>query len=389
MFSRKKTTREPAETFAAHLERAKSSGRALLDLTESDPARCGLGWSVTELEAILADVHGDGRATAQALSSGRDAVASYLAGRGVSVAPDRIQLARSRASALRLALKAVCEEGDEILVASPGDPSIDAIAAAESVRVGCYALAYDGAWRVDRRSLAKAVIARTRAILVGNPSEPTGALVDREDLAWVEQLCSLRGIALIGDEAFVDTAVVPVPSVLAATRCLVLHLSGLSGICGLPRFGAEWLAVSGPDALVAPAVARLQEPMNLDSAVPGSVQVAVPALLARREQFLAPLRRRLAENRGAIASAALRESPWSLQWGRGGHWAVLEIGAAREDQALCLALLDDGVAVFPGTYFGFPASGYLVVSLLPSPEIFREALSLLDQRLRRPLLAGR
>ncbi len=364
------------------------SARPLLDLTESDPARCGLGWDSTDLEAILRDGREAGpdrlrHAGAQA----RDAVASYLAGRGISLAPDRIRLTRSRGDAIRLAVQALCDASDEILVASPGDPVVERLAATGPVRVGRYALAYDREWHLDRKSLAGAVTDRTRAVLAGNPSEPMGAMLSREDLAFLEVLCTARGMALVVDEAFIDTGPGASPSALEATRCLAFHVSGLSGVCGLPGVGAEWLAAAGPDDLVAAALARLDEALRAGPAsVPAPVEVAIPALLARRERFLAPLRARLAGNRTSLATAALREAPWSLCWGGGGCWAVLRIGSAEGDEALCRALRGDGVAVQPGSAYGLPDDGYLVVSLLPPPDVFVPALSRIDRRLRAPIL---
>jgi alanine-synthesizing transaminase len=372
--------------FSVRLERARTSGRPLLDLTEADPARCGLGWDPGELEALLAVARESaGDPPRDALPAARDAVASYLAGRGASIAPDRIRFTASRSSAHRVLLKALCDADGEVLVASPSDASLEAAAAAEAVRVGRFDLHYDGGWRLDLGSLGKAITRRTRAILVGNPSDPTGAMMDREDLARIEDLCSGRGIALIADEAFADTALAPWASALHATRCLAFHVSGLSGVCGLARLRTEWWAVAGPNELAGSARSLLERTAEADPSVPGSALLAVPALLARRERFLARLRTRLSENRAALAVAALGESPWSLLWGRGGCWAVLEIGSAQRDESVCVALLEDGVAVRPGSLHGLPGSGYLVLSLLPPPEIFGEALARLDRRLRAPL----
>jgi aspartate/methionine/tyrosine aminotransferase len=380
------TTSNPrAVGFATRLKHARASGRSLLDLAESDPSCCGLAWDPTELETILSDRRDSHHQPAPGgLVEAREAVSSYLAGRGASVPPDRVFLTLSRNEAYLLLLKLLCGPDDEVLVASPSYPFLERLADSESVRVGRYALIYDGEWRLDRKSLRKAIRRRTRALVVGNPSDPTGAVLSRDDLAFVEGLCSTTGIALIGDEAFADTALAPSATVAEVRQCLAVHVSGLSGVCGLPRF-AEWLAVAGPDELVGPALSRLELLADVQVSLSDRLQLALPALLARREPFLKALRARLAENRSSLATAALREAPWSLQWGRGGCWAVLQIGGAEEEESLCLALLEDGVAVQPGFFHGLPRYGYLTVSLLPTPQIFGEGLARLDRRLRAPL----
>jgi aspartate/methionine/tyrosine aminotransferase len=373
------TTPIAPQDFGLRLDRLRAAGVLRFDLTESDPARCGLGWDRRELEALL-EGRGPSRPDpASALAGAREAVASYLAGHRVPVAPDRIFFAASRSAARRLALAAASGPDDEVLIPAPARPLVE-----EGLpHARRYALTFGEEWRIDRRSLRRAVGPRTRAIVVGNPAEPTGALLAAEELAALDELCGLRGLALIGDEAFLDTAPGAEASVGRATRCLALHVSGLSGVCGLPAVGAEWVAVAGPEALAAPAVARLRTRSGATAPAAEPGLHALPALLARREPFLEALRARLARNRGAIAAASLREAPWSLQWGGGSCWAVLQINPVRDETELCLQLLDEGVAIQPGHLDGLPPAGFLVVSLLPESEVFQAGLERLERHLRR------
>jgi aspartate/methionine/tyrosine aminotransferase len=370
------------DDFATRLERVRAAGVLRIDLTEADPARCGLGPDPREVAALVEGA--GGRATvaggpAGGLTEAREAVASYLAGHRVSVPPDRIFFAASQSAARRLALAAVCgAAGDEVLVPAPARVFVEG----PGVRLRPYALAFGEEWRLDGRSLRRAVGPSTRAVVVGNPAEPTGALLAGDDLAALDELCGVRGLALVGDEAYLDTAIGASTSVARAARCLSLQLSGLTGVCGLPGIGAEWVAVAGPDALAAPAAARLR-PLAEAAPLPERTLRAIPALLARREPFLEAVRARLARNRGAIGAASLREAPWTLQWGGGGAWAVLQINPTRDETELCLALLDEGVALRPGHLDGLPPSGHLVVSLLPEPSAVLAGLESLERHLRR------
>jgi aspartate/methionine/tyrosine aminotransferase len=201
------------------------------------------------------------------------------------------------------------------------------------------------------------------------------------ELGALEELCAAREIALIGDEACIDTAIGPSVSVARAERVLAIHASGLIGVRGLP--GAAWVAVAGAPALAVAAAERLELLTAAIPAVPSAALRSMTALLARRETHLATLRARIAKNRGSIAHAALREAPWSLLWGAGGPWAVLQINPTRDDRELCLELLDEGVAVRPGSLDGFPPTGHLVVSLLPEPDVLLGGLEVLERHLRR------
>jgi hypothetical protein len=362
----------------------RASQRPLLDLTERDPARCGLAWAAAELERLRADERAVAAVPGSSgLREARDAIASYLVGRGTEVGPERILIIPSAREAYRSLFRLLCKPGDVVLVPSPNHPLLDPLAQLESVQPGRYPLKYDGEWHVDRKGLRRAVTARTRAIVAASPAIPTGAVLAREELAFFEDLCAERGIALIGDEALADTALGPAPSVMGASRCLSFHISGLSTVCGLAHV-ASWIAVAGPELLVSRALQQLAPLAGVAPGVSQAAQVAIPALLARRAEFLALLRHRLLGNRAHLSTAALREAPWTPLSSGGGWSAVLEIGAAWDEEALCLRLLDDGVVLRPGFLDGFDRNGYLVLSLLPDPATFSEALDRLERRLREP-----
>lgn len=373
---------DPRSDFLAEVRRARASGRPLLDLTGSSPARCGLGWDPAVLGALMAGAAA-GAPPAQAAHDARSAVSRYLADRRHDVAPERIVLAASTRRACAFLLQLLCRPGDEVLVPS-GQPFPERLARAGSVHVARYPLRYDGEWRLHRKALARAVTPRTRAIFVASPSTPAGAVLSRKELAFLEKLGAEKGLALVGDESLADTALEAAPSVCDVSRCLAFHVSGLSTVCGLPRL-PSWIALAGPGPLVSSALSGLDRIARAHRAPSTPALRATPPLLVRRGWFLDPLVRRLGDNRVRLATDALREAPWSLLRSGGGWWATLQINPAEEEDAVCRSLLADGVVVRPGFLHGLEPSGYLVLSLLPEPGRFVEALDRLERRLRRPL----
>jgi aspartate/methionine/tyrosine aminotransferase len=359
-----------ANALAARTDALRASGRPVLDLAQSNPTRAGLAWDPGELAAVL----GDERAaiyapTPQGLPEARAAVAEYLAARGAPVDAGRILLTASTSEAYALLFKLLCDPGDEVLVPAPSYPLLDLLADLEAVRLVRYPLRYDGAWHVDLAAIEAAVGPRTRALVAVSPANPTGAVLDGEELAALDRLCAAHDLALLGDEVFADTALGPCPSVVAgAGESLAFHLSGLSKVCGLPQLKAGWIAAAGPAERVGPALARLEVIADAYLSVSGPAQLALPSLLARRERFLAPLRARLAANRTILA--AIRDASATALASAGGWTAVLRIRQTVDEESLCLALLDDGVVVQPGFFYDFERPGYLVVSLLAPPTEF-------------------
>ncbi|HYD42790.1 MAG TPA: pyridoxal phosphate-dependent aminotransferase [Anaeromyxobacter sp.] len=369
-----------ANALAARLEAARAAGGLVADLTESNPARAGLRWPEETLAAALggpgaADYAPDPRGALPA----RRAVAAYLRDRGHAVPEERIVLTASTSEAYGFLLKLLCDPGDDVLVPAPAYPLLDLLAGLEGVAVRRYPLRYDGAWHVDLPALEEAIGPRTRAVLVVSPANPTGAVLSAEELRALDARCAARGLALLSDEVFADAAPHAAPSALVAERCLAFHLSGLSKVCGLPQLKVGWLAATGPDALVRAALDRLEVIADTYLSVSGPSQRALAALLPAREAFLGPLRARLAQNRAALLAHGA--GAFDVLRSAGGWSAVLRIGQTVDEEALCLALLDDGVAVQPGFFFDFARSGYLVLSLLPQPQAFAEGVVRIARRL--------
>lgn len=101
------------------------------------------------------------------------------------------------------------------------------------------------------------------------------------------------------------------------------------------------MAVAGPEALAGPLASRLASLAGAEAAGSRAGVLLLPSLLGRRESFLSRLRARLTRNRSAVASASVREAPWTMQWG-GGWWAVLQINPDQDADELCLALARGG-----------------------------------------------
>ncbi len=380
MLSRRTEWDLRANAVSARLDAARASGRSLLDLAESSPARVGLAWPAEEIAAALADPRvASHDPTPRGLPEARAAVAAYLAARGVEVAPARILLTASTSEAYAVLLKLLCDPGDEVLVPAPAYPLLDLLADLEAVRLVRYPLRYDGEWHADLAALESRLSPLTRAVVVVSPSNPTGGVLAAAELARLDALCAARGLALVGDEVFADTALRSAPSVAQARSCLAFHLSGLSKVCGLPQLKVGWIAAAGPDALVDPALERLEVVLDAYLSVSGPAQLALPRLLSRRETFLAPLRARLGTNRAALARLG-GTSCGALRSG-GGWSAVLRCGETVDEEALVLGLLEDGVAVQPGFFYDFESPGFLIVSLLPRPEEFAEGLARIVRRL--------
>ncbi|HVP68261.1 MAG TPA: pyridoxal phosphate-dependent aminotransferase [Anaeromyxobacteraceae bacterium] len=380
MFSRRTGWDLAANAVGSALEAARASGRALLDLTESNPTRCGLEWDQGELGRALLDPRIASYEPAPlGLQGAREAVAAYLSRGGRPVDPRRIVLTASTSEAYALVLKLLCDPGDEVLFPAPCYPLLEVLAGLESASLARYPVAWDADWDLDQACLRDAVGPRTRALVAVNPSVPTGACARAGDLELLERFCADRGLALLLDEVHAETGDGVVA--LAGRSALTFRLSGLSKVAGLPQLKVAWIALAGPEDLAAEAASRLEVAADCFLSPSGPSQLALPRLLDLRERFLVPLRERLAANRRALARAVPGSAPFGAIAGPAGWTAVLRVGETQDEERLCLGLLESGVAVWPGFFYDFPRNGHLVVSLLVKPEVMEGALAVLVPRL--------
>jgi aspartate/methionine/tyrosine aminotransferase len=355
------------------------------DLTESNPTRAGIAYPGRLLDALAQPSGLIYTPEPFGLPSARDAVVGDFRRRGTSVSRDRVVLTASTSDAYSMLFKLLCDPGDEVLVPAPSYPLFEYLAALDSVRPRTYQLEYHGAWSLDLDLLRRATTDRTRAVVVVNPNNPTGSYLKRAELDALAVHCRAHGLALIGDEVFaeyvLDAELPRTSSVLAQRQALTFGLGGLSKGLGLPQLKLGWMVATGPDELVRPALERLELICDTYLSVATPVQAALPALLAEGAAIRTGIRERVTRNYRALLEAAPQYPSVNVLPAEGGWYAVIQVPAMQSEESLVLQLLEhDRVLVHPGYFFDFPREAFLVMSLLPRPEVFDRAVSRVLQR---------
>lgn len=388
----KLSSRLPAQLGANRLTRLlvarRAAGLPVLDLTESNPTAVGFRCPETEILAALGRPEIlRYRPSPQGDLAARLAIAGYYQDHGRVVDPDSLFLTASTSEAYAYVFKLLADPGQEILVPRPSYPLFDALVGLEALGLVRYPLRYDqrAGWRIDLEQLENMVSTETRAIVAINPNNPTGSFVRPEELAGLNTICQRFGLALIIDEVFLDyggpAGKSGRGSAVGNEAALTFVLSGLSKVVGLPQLKLGWLQVSGPKALVERAKEGLEFIADTYLSVGGSVQQAAPALLALREDFQGQVRKRLEVNTRYLAEACAGSAKEVLR--RDGGWnAVLRLaGDLDEEELVCGLLEETGVLVHPGYFYDFRTEGFVVLSLLPEPTVFRDGVDRLQQRL--------
>jgi alanine-synthesizing transaminase len=381
MFSRRfKWDLEP-NRLARLFEEKKRAGARILDLTESNPTRADFDYQVEEILGALAQTPAMLYEPApRGLPIAREAVAGYYAERGFDVDPERIHLTASTSEAYSFLFKLLADHGESVLVPQPSYPLFEFLAALEGVELHPYELHYvhTAGWSIDFDSVEKAVAPNTRAIILVSPNNPTGSFAKLREVDRLNAICARYDLALIADEVFGDYGFIDdesrAGSLVSNDSVLTFVMSGLSKILALPQMKLGWIVTNGPPGLREEAIERLDFIADTFLSVSAPVQRSARAWLKLRQSMHDQILDRVCANlnclRGVIEESSLR-----LLSVEGGWYATLELPRQFTEEEWAMTLLEkDDVLAHPGYFFDFPREAFLVLSLLPRAEIFREAV---------------
>ena len=375
------------------LDELRSSGAPVLDLTVSNPTHCGFHYDADAIltalhnpAALQYDPHPKGTVAAR-----REVASYYLDDHKTVVDPESLFLTTSTSEAYTYVFRLLCNPGDELLLPKPSYPLFEFLAGLQDVQLVPYPLEYAHGWFIDFQSLEGAITPRTRAILLVHPNNPTGSYVQPEELDRLNGLCLKYHLALIVDEVFLDFAFDGAARKTFAANSLALTftLSGLSKICALPQMKIAWLAVSGPAALLRPALERLEIIADTYLSLSAPAQAALPALLAERHSLRAQLLERIRENRAQLQSLLGTHPAVELLHADAGWYAVLRlrphsVQSHPSDEDLAIHLLrDHHVLVHPGHFYDFSSSNHLVLSVITPQAAFQTAVERILRELDR------
>ncbi len=385
-FSRRTDWRTAPNLLAQAMDAKKRSGKKLIDLTESNPTRCGFGYLKSELLKPFSsesnflyepDSHG--------LAVAREAVCDYYAEKKVTVQPDQVFMTAGTSEAYSYIFRLLCENGESILVPQPSYPLFDYLADLNDIAIKRYRLNYEDGWRIDRPSLENAAAGNPKAVILVNPNNPTGNFVRPDELELINRVCRQAECAIISDEVFWDFSfekgAKDHPSFAANHGVLTFTLSGVSKIMGLPQMKLSWIVVSGPEAIRRQATERLEVIADTYLSVNTPSQRALASWLDAREEAKTEMLERILSNKQYLEEALGASGGPELLKSDGGWYGVIRYDSSLNEEAIALHLLEEqNIIIHPGYFFDFEDGRHGVVSFLTRIEIFREGVNRLTRR---------
>jgi alanine-synthesizing transaminase len=304
-------------------------------------------------------------------------VAAEYTGRGVPVSADRVLITTGTSEGIELALTAIVDEGEAVLVPSPTYPLYTAVLAKIGAEPQYYRTDPEDGWLPDLDDLRRHITAKTRVLVVIDPNNPTGAIYPDHVRRELIGIADRHGLVILADEVYGDLAYDgPVPPMAALDPgASIISYSSLSKAYLAPGWRAGWMAVGATGRLDG-ALAAIKKLADGRLCSPGPMQYAVVAALTGDRSHQIAFRAQLRE-RAQLTTARLNAiEGMRCVAPRGAFYAMPQVTLppGRTDEDYVLALLrDTGILCVYGSGFGTPPEqGCFRVVFLASPDELRQ-----------------
>ena len=373
----------------------EAQGRTLVKLNIGNPGAFGFR-APEHLQRAIADriESTDPYTHQQGLPAAREAIAAYHRARGTpNASPERVFVGNGVSELIDLSLRALLNPGDEVLLPSPDYPLWSAATILNDGRPVYYRCSPENGFLPDPEEIAALVSPRTRAIVLINPNNPTGATYPRALLERIVAIAAKHGLLLMSDEIYDeilydDANFQPLAPLAGDLPCL--SFGGLSKVHRACGWRVGWAVLSG-DPLASGDFHHAMDllgALRLCANVPG--QFAIEQALHGIDT-IRPLTApggRLHATRQALIDCCEASEHLSLVVPQGALYGFpAVVGDAAEgfdDHAFALEMLEhEDVLIVPGSSFNVPYRNHFRVTLLPEASVLRDVFARIDRVLSR------
>lgn len=236
---------------AAEAKRLEDEGHKILKLNIGNPAPFGFAAPDDILKDVIHNLPtAQGYSDSQGIYPARVAVMQYFQQLGIrNVAIDDIFLGNGVSELIVMAMQALVDDGDEILIPAPDYPLWTAAASLAGGKVVHYKCDEENHWFPSIEDIASKISKKTKAIVLINPNNPTGAVYSKEILAEILALARKHQLVVFSDEIYdkilYDDAK-HIPTASLANDVFIITMGGLSKNYRIAGFRAGWMVITGP-----------------------------------------------------------------------------------------------------------------------------------------------
>ncbi|MCP9961978.1 pyridoxal phosphate-dependent aminotransferase [Streptomyces somaliensis] len=366
--------------------RLEAAGHRILKLNTGNPAAFGFECPPAILEDMLRNLgtsHGYG--DAKGLLAARRAVMSHYETQGVPLSVEDVYLGNGVSELIQMAMQALLDDGDEVLVPAPDYPLWTASVALAGGTPVHYRCDEQSDWMPDLADIERRITDRTKALVVINPNNPTGAVYDDEMLRGLTEIARRHNLVVCSDEIYdkiLYDGATHTPTAAIAPDLLCLTFNGMSKNYRVAGYRSGWLAVCGPKAHASSYIEGLTILANMRLCANMPAQHAIAAALQGLqsiEALVAP-GGRLLEQRDAAYERLIDIPGVSCVKPKGALYLFPRLDPAvykiKDDRQMVLDLLRaEKIMVVHGTGFNWHEPDHFRIVTLPNTTDLVDAVT--------------
>lgn len=281
-------------------EQLASEGKEILPLNIGDPLRFDFQTPPHLVDAVVKAMREgkNGYAPSPGVNDALEAVRREANRKGIRNVQS-VFITQGVSEAVDICLTALVNPGENVLTPNPNYPLYSAVLAKLGAQPNPYQLDEESGWEPDVEHMASRIFAGTRAIVIINPNNPTGAVYSRKTLEAIIELARRHNLVIFSDEIYdklvLDGEHVSIASL--ATDVPMVTFGGLSKACLAPGWRVGWAIISGEAAALKPYLEGIHKLLRGRLSANHPEQYAVRPALEGPEEHLAEMIRKLRQRR--------------------------------------------------------------------------------------------
>lgn len=285
--------------------------------------------------------------------------------------------------AIELCISALVNQGENFLMPTPGYPLYTAVQAKYELEPNPYYLDESNGWQPDIEDIKSKINSKTRAIILINPNNPTGAIFKEDTLRQIIDLALEHNLVIFADEIY-DKLIFDGKKLVSIAslndQVPIITFSGLSKNFLTPGFRIGWGVISGNNEVLKDYIEAIHKLLRARVSANHPLQYAIPTALLGKQEHLKDVIARLEHRRNITMEHLATQDGISLVSPEGSFYAFPSI-EVENDTHFCSELLKEtGVVVVPGSGFGEkPGSHHFRIVILPPEETLLAAFKIIGE----------
>ena len=372
----------------AEAEKRRARGGDLIYLNIGDPVLFDFRTPPHLIEATYRAMleHHTGYSASEGVDVAVEAIRADAMKKGVD--PYEILITTGASEAIDFALSSLVNHGENVLVPSPGYPLYNALLSRLIGEARPYRLAEEKNWEPDLDHIESQIDGLTRAIVVINPNNPTGAVYTEETLRGIVEIARKYNLVVLCDEIYEKLILNGQPHISLASldkELPVVTFNGLSKCYLAPGFRIGWAIVSGAPDLVEDYTEAMRKLARARLCASHPKQFAIPVALNGDQVHVEGTIEKLKRRRDLTVERLNAVPGISCQVPNGAFYAFPKIEVGCDDKEWVKALIrETGVVVVHGSGFGtLPETPHFRLVFLPPEDVLNQAYDRIESFMKR------